>query len=747
MLLGAVSALAQVQNAPTVQWRTTIDRSPYVGNPTLVRIANAPNSEYQTLITHDPVIRPGFTSITRSIISRLLSNGEFITAASLPGAPVAYRADQLIEAQDGGFLLAGVETLSRQIFLRKLDAQGSVVWNVLADQFTVENTPNSPLITALLEFSDRYVLTGVFNAADGTNAPIGLEIKKGDVSFGPTYNDATADLLKGASVSGINDACKAIDNGHIVVATQLYMAIKIAANRAVEWSVPVPGQGRGIAIEPTNGGYFALWSNKRTTVDDAMSISRISSDGQVAWTKVVRASGALFVRPEPVILADTDGGVLVADQGSGLKKYSSSGDLVWQLNANFGYPVTSIVKATDGGFLVGGIVNSSVPVQFGIPYLGGRQNHPLITKLSPEQATTPPVTTNLALTAPTYDCITGQLTINTSGGNGSFIEYRIVGNRDWANSNSFFVPAHQRSGTTFNLEARQNGQVVSVAFTTACGTTTTPPSSTTTTPPITPPVGYLFVLVVSPDCNTGQFTAQATNAGGVAVEYRVVGLRDWNSENRFTVPAWQRTRTLFNVEARTNTGAYGNTYILTSCSTVTPPVTPPTGTALSLGKSAFDCGSGRLTLTTSGGNGSMVEYRIPGLADWQTSAVFTVPTYQRQNTNFTVFARQGSSEVSGSFMTNCPTARVAKAEMEQSWSVAVLGNPADDQVQLRLSGLSGQTLGLRVSDATGRVVSDRQVMVQTEGQSETLSLSGSGGVYLIQAISNGQQQTLKIVKK
>lgn len=85
--------------------------------------------------------------------------------------------------------------------------------------------------------------------------------------------------------------------------------------------------------------------------------------------------------------------------------------------------------------------------------------------------------------------------------------------------------------------------------------------------------------------------------------------------------------------------------------------------------------------------------------------------------------------------------------MGMGWNVSVLGNPVDDQVQVRLSGLSGQTLGLSVSDATGRVLSERSVVVQSEGQTTTLNLGGSAGVYLVRAVSNGQHQTLKVLKR
>lgn len=168
------------------------------------------------------------------------------------------------------------------------------------------------------------------------------------------------------------------------------------------------------------------------------------------------------------------------------------------------------------------------------------------------------------------------------------------------------MPTHQLTGTTFYLEARENGQVVSRAFTTACSTT--PP---VVTPPVTPPTGAFAVLTPGYDCNTGRLTAQVANAGGSSVEFRIAGLRGWATSNSFSVPSYQRNGTSFKIEARTANGAYATmdfTSTFSNISPIVPPFpTPPSGRPLSFGLSALYCDAGLLNLITSGGDGTSIE--------------------------------------------------------------------------------------------------------------------------------------------
>ncbi|TAE30612.1 MAG: M4 family peptidase [Cytophagales bacterium] len=87
----------------------------------------------------------------------------------------------------------------------------------------------------------------------------------------------------------------------------------------------------------------------------------------------------------------------------------------------------------------------------------------------------PPPSGGFAVIAPAYNCQTGALTMQTSGGNGSSIEYQIPGLRGWETNPNFTVPSWQLNGTQFTLQARQSGtQAPSYQYTTGCGGTPPP---------------------------------------------------------------------------------------------------------------------------------------------------------------------------------------------------------------------------------------------------------------------------------
>ncbi len=85
----------------------------------------------------------------------------------------------------------------------------------------------------------------------------------------------------------------------------------------------------------------------------------------------------------------------------------------------------------------------------------------------------------LALVAPLYNCSTGAITFQTSGGNGTTIEFRAIGITGWtANPNQFLDRDARTAGDTppFTLHARQGGQAVTYTWSrqTHCSTTTPP---------------------------------------------------------------------------------------------------------------------------------------------------------------------------------------------------------------------------------------------------------------------------------
>ncbi len=354
-------------------------------------------------------------------------------------------------------------------------------------------------------------------------------------------------------------------------------------------------------------------------------------------------------------------------------------------------------------------------------------------KLSNSTAITPP--TNLTLTQPTYDCNSGQLTFSATGGNGSPIEYRIAGVRDWSTSNSFTIPTVFRNGTTLNLDARQNGVVVSIPFLTACQTT-----------PPTPPTGTGLTLPQPTyDCNSGQLVLNATGGNGQLVEYRVAGLRDWASSNTFSVPTYQRSGTIFTLEAR-QSGVVVSLPFTAVCQ-VTPPM-PPASQPLTVSSTVVNCLNGSIQLVAAGGDGTPIEYKVPGLRDYSPSSLFTVPTYQRSNTTFTLYARQSGREVTGTYTATCPVnARVASTEAAAPFEVVVYPNPVGEQFSVGVSGATGQTIRFRISTLNGQTVVEQRAVAESDAHTETLKLPASGaGLYLLQVSTDTQTKTLKVLK-
>lgn len=358
---------------------------------------------------------------------------------------------------------------------------------------------------------------------------------------------------------------------------------------------------------------------------------------------------------------------------------------------------------------------------------------------------------------PAYTCESSQLVVNTSLGNGSPFEYRVAGLRDWSTNNSFSVPPYQQNGTTFTLEVRQNGQMVSVPFTTTCQTI--PPTSTPPTPPV-PPTGQFVVLAPSYDCTMGRLTAQYSNGNGGLVEYRIVGNRDWGISPEFLIPPHQRQGTTFLVEARLNNGQTATVLFTSACGTVSPPtnpITPPSNpSVLGFSTPTVMCnnnGSGaqiQINLTgISPDPAKSIEYRVPGLADWQRSNAFNVPFYQATGTTFTLFARQNGVEISTTLTTNCQSsARIAQSESLMKWQAHLLSNPVDDQATISIRGAAGQTLDLVLTNLRGQRLETRQVVIENDQQEEQFTLSRqSAGVYLVKISSDKQMQTIKILRR
>ncbi len=151
-----------------------------------------------------------------------------------------------------------------------------------------------------------------------------------------------------------------------------------------------------------------------------------------------------------------------------------------------------------------------------------------------------------------------------------------------------------------------------------------------------------------------------------------------------------------------------------------------------------------MVLNVTGSNGNPVEYRAVGLQDWNSNNVLTIPTWQRNGTNFTFQARQsGNSNVSRTFTTGCAGYRLGVASSEPDsdadTGLAISPNPSSGRVSVRFRLGVGERSTLAVQSLTGAVLQSRAVVGTGAAQTEVLDMEGEPlGLYLIR-VSGGNK--------
>jgi hypothetical protein len=713
-------------------------------------------------------------------ISVTLSPGNVITISEIQAATLL---------NDGGAVVVG-RGLNGQSFFRttavaRLDATGKL-------------SANTPAV--ILNYATG---NDIFGFKSGIETPDGGFLMNGTVNVGTL--PATPVLHK-FSASGqsewvvnysaqpnnvINAVCNAPNGGYLIAGSYPPAGATPGFLGGFVGRLSETGQSFGVTISSfifddvipnrAGNGYIG------TVSDPRVLMAEISLGGFVTVSTFVFPNAGLLSASNFRLAQDIDGSYIVGgtattgQQGTAndfyIWKVTPGGNLrfapIWFYKFNQGDDkFSSVGVGSDGSYTVGGTIQN-IP---GLPnnFLPTQENGYVFNF-------TIPVTTGLGVT-PSYDCNTGQITINTAGGSGNPLEYRIIGLRDWSASNVFTVPPYQQNGTTFTTQTRQGLLTVTAPITTSCTSVVTPPTPTTPTVP-----SGVFVLR-TPDfnCATGKLTALYSNGNGGPVEYRVAGLRDWGTSPDFFVPAHQLTDTTFNLEARLNDGRTATIAFTTGCGTTPPVVTPPTtptGTTgtLTFAPTTYVCGSGpsgnQLLINLVGINADPangIEYKIPGLADWQRSNAFAVPRWQANGTTFTLYARRNGNEISTTYTTVCAvSAREGLGETGAPWQAMVMPNPVNEQVTVAITGAMGRTVDLIITDVTGQQLHNRQVRIESDRHEETFGLARqSAGLYLLRVTLadvppvagcedirtkaekhgampslSGQSQTVKIIKR
>jgi hypothetical protein len=364
----------------------------------------------------------------------------------------------------------------------------------------------------------------------------------------------------------------------------------------------------------------------------------------------------------------------------------------------------------------------------------------------------------LTVTKPTYNCQTGAIHFNTSGGDSSPIEFQAPGITSWTTNPDHILDQCARTCADiapFMISARQNGQVVSYSWSRQnhCANPSNP-VSVGTIPDLTVAVGQGVYFPIGTYFSSSLTTNWGVNASnlppGVSTFFRQEG-------GGSTIPTWVLVGTantagvyIVTASASANGGAASTTFKFTVTGDSNPP-NPPTG-PLTLLAPTYDCGTGAIHFNTSGGNSTPIEFQAIGITGWTTNPDQFVDKDSRTANDvqpFTLMARQNGQVVTyvWNLKEACGRARIGAEESTAVLQVRALGNPIEGKsAEIEISGASGQAVQLDLVDIQGRML--HQHHIDQAGLLERVSVPiGNGkGLLLLNVSTSSQRQQVKLLK-
>lgn len=365
----------------------------------------------------------------------------------------------------------------------------------------------------------------------------------------------------------------------------------------------------------------------------------------------------------------------------------------------------------------------------------------------------------LALLQPTYNCATGEITFNVSGGDGSTIVFSAVGvQRASPTSPTGVVEAGLRADPKpIVITATQGSVTVSYTFDFAAfcaGGTPTPPTSPTTG-------GALTLTQPTYNCTTGEITFNVSGGDGSTITYSAVGVQRASptSNTGIVEPGLRADPKPLFITATQGSVTVSIVFDFAAfCAGggTTPPPTPPTspttGGALTLTQPTYNCATGAITFNVSGGDGSIITYSAVGVQRASpTSNTGTVEAGLRADPKpLVITATQSGVTVSITFdfAAYCAGARVAAVEPSSGLDVKVLGNPSPNEwADVEIRGAENQRLQLRLSNGMGALTSEQTLEMAGAVERYRVLLGRTPGLYLLQISTPTQTKTVKIIRQ
>ncbi|MFD2571980.1 Ig domain-containing protein [Spirosoma soli] len=190
---------------------------------------------------------------------------------------------------------------------------------------------------------------------------------------------------------------------------------------------------------------------------------------------------------------------------------------------------------------------------------------------------------------------------------------------------------------------------------------------------------------------------------------------------------------------------------------VNPPLGIPTGFAITevstVSCDAMGVDERRVTFTPqyAGVSGEPVSFSVVNeLLPTTEPGPYSLRLYT-DNPVITLSARQGStvSKYVYNWLVACSTARIQSetGSVPSGLQVRVLGNPVEtESAEVDISGVTGQTVLLRVSDMQGRILYQQTIPQAQAHERASLSLDNPGKVLILQVNTRTERQQIKLLK-
>ncbi|MBC8153907.1 MAG: choice-of-anchor I family protein [Bacteroidetes bacterium] len=347
--------------------------------------------------------------------------------------------------------------------------------------------------------------------------------------------------------------------------------------------------------------------------------------------------------------------------------------------------------------------------------------------------------TGLALTQPTYDCATGGIVFNTTGGDGTPITYFAPGIiRSSVTSNVGTVESELRADPKpLLIRATQSGQTVEIPFDFAafCANATPGGSFTLTQPTY--------------NCATGAIIFNTTGGDGTPITYFAPGIiRSALTSNMGIVEAELRDDPKPLLIRATQSGQ--TVQILFDFGTF---CSQQPGGVFALTQPTYNCATGGITFNTIGGDGTPITYFAPGIIrSALTSNVGTVEAELRADPKPLLIRASQSGrnvQIMFDFAAFCSrSAREGVSDVDTDLRVTIIGNPVPSEtVAVDVRGAEGQPLRLTLLDVQGRTVSNQSVKQAGVVERQTVAVGRTPGIYFLQVSTSTRSRTVKVMRQ